>query len=141
MSISLDNGSISQSNSYSIGLWGTRSAICVPHTERREWEAAGRARHRLVDGLSAPSRNAAAFSSPSRAFAGRVSFHTAAAKGFYAPVVLSSISNAAATAFAPARLTLELDTALSARFGFRVFAPESCQPEPIQNRIMPKPVR
>jgi hypothetical protein len=34
-----------------------------------------------VDGLSAPSHYAAAFSSPSRAFAGHVSFHTAAAIG------------------------------------------------------------
>jgi hypothetical protein len=43
--------------------------------------AAGRTRNRLLDGLSAPSHYAGAFSSPSRAFAGHVSFHTAAARG------------------------------------------------------------
>jgi len=45
--------------------------------------AAGRTRNRLVDGLSAPSHYAAAFSSPSPTFAGRVSFHTAAARCHY----------------------------------------------------------
>ena len=49
--------------------------------------AAGRARNRLVDGLSAPSHYAAAFSSPSRTFAGRVSFHTAAASSVIASTV------------------------------------------------------
>lgn len=43
-----------------------------------EPDAAGRTRNRLADGLSAPSHYAAAFSSPSRTFVGRVSFHTAA---------------------------------------------------------------
>ena len=41
---------------------------------------AGRTRNRLVDGLSAPSHYAAAFSSPSPTSAGRMSFHTAAAR-------------------------------------------------------------
>jgi len=42
--------------------------------------AADRTRNRLVDGLSASGHYAGAFSSPSRAFAGRASFHTAAAR-------------------------------------------------------------
>ena len=45
--------------------------------------AAGRTRNQLADGLSAPSHYAAAFSSPSRIFVGRVSFHTAAVKCTY----------------------------------------------------------
>lgn len=51
--------------------------------------AADRARNRLVDGLSAPSHYAAAFSSPSRTFAGRVFFHTAAANFSTFPVTFN----------------------------------------------------
>jgi hypothetical protein len=52
-----------------------REPIEMPEPRR----CCGRTRNRLAGGLSATSHYAAAFSSPARAFAGRVSFHTAAA--------------------------------------------------------------
>jgi hypothetical protein len=67
-------------------LWGSivSRSKCLNLTMLQPDDAAGRTRNRLADGLSAPSHYAAAFSSLSRAFVGRVSFHTGAtANAFY----------------------------------------------------------
>jgi len=46
-----------------------------------------------MDGLSAPTRHAVAFSSPSQTFVGRISFNTAAAKCVYMDQLSSSNLN------------------------------------------------